>query len=57
MCEAVENYARGYAKEKSIQMAKKFFQEGAKFEMVLRCIEDISEEELREVYESVVGAN
>ena len=65
MCEAVENYAKEYAKEyaknhvkeKSLEVAKKLFQEGADFEMVLRCIEDISEEELREVYESVVGKN
>lgn len=61
MCEAVENYAKQYAenyvREKNIEMAKKLFQEGAGFGMVLRCIEDVSEEELRKVYESVVGKN
>ena len=65
MCEAVENYAKQYAKEyaknhvkeKSMKVAKKLFQEGVDFEMVLRCIEDVSEEELLKVYESVVGNN
>lgn len=51
MCEIVEDYAR----EQAAKHARKFFEKGASFEMVKECIDSLSEEVLRKIYESVKG--
>ena len=59
MCEVVENYAqqvaREVAQEQAEEHARKFFENGASFEMVKECIDSLSEEVLRKIYESVKG--
>ena len=51
MCEVIE----GYAREQAEKHARNFFEKGASFEMVKECIDSLSEEVLRKIYESVKG--
>lgn len=55
MCELVENYAKEYALEKAKEAAKELFVNGADFGIVLKSLKDISEEELRIIYNEVKG--
>ena len=51
MCEVVENYAKDQAE----RHARNFFENGVSFEVVKECIDSLSEEVLRKIYESVKG--
>lgn len=61
MCEIVENYAKEVAKEaakeasrgKEKSMAKKLFEMGVDFNVVLHSAENLSAEELRAIYEDI----
>lgn len=57
MCEIVDNYAKEVAeeavKEKNIETARKFLESGVNFEVVCRCVDSISLEELKNIYEDV----
>ena len=67
MCELVENYAKQYAekvakeaaeeaaKEAAMDNARKFFENGANYEMVRKSIPLLSDEELQEIYAESKG--
>ena len=54
VCELVENYAKQYAekvaKEAAMDNARKFFENGANYEMVRNSISLLSDEELQKIY-------
>ena len=53
MCAIMEDYAKEYAKESDKKTAKQLFENGAGFELVKASLTTLSEEELREIYNSV----
>ena len=55
MCEVVENYAKQVAEEQAERYARKLFERGVSFEIVKNSIDALTEEELKEIYESVKG--
>lgn len=55
MCEIVESYAQEVAREQAEKYARNLLLKGASFEMVKECIDSLSEEVLRKIYESVKG--
>ena len=59
MCEIVESYAQEVAQKAAREQAekhvRKLFEKGASFELVKECIDSLSEEILRKIYESVKG--
>ena len=55
MCEVVENYAKQEAEEQAERYARKLFESGVSFEIVKNSIDAFTEEELKEIYESVKG--
>ena len=55
MCEVVENYAKQVAEEQAERYARKLFESGVSFEIVKNSIDALTEEELKEIYESVKG--
>ena len=50
VCELVENYARQVAEQATKATAKRFFENGASYEMVRSSITSLSDEELQEIY-------
>ena len=58
MCEIVENYAREVAEEavkaENREMARKLLEKGVDFEIVCQSMENLSVEELKEIYKEVV---
>ena len=53
MCEIVENYAREVAEEAAKEAVRNLFENGATYHLVLSSIKNISEEELKTIYEEV----
>lgn len=57
MCDIVEEYARQRAEEAERTSARKFFENGATYEMVRASIDMLSDEELQSIYEKVTKEN
>ena len=55
VCELVENYATWRAKEEIKGNARRFFENGANYEMVRASITILSDEELQSIYAQVQG--
>ena len=51
MCEALDSWV----KEERMEIAKNFFESGASFELVKTSIKSLSEEELKKIYDEVMG--
>ena len=51
MCELVDNYVKERQIKKDKETAKKFFLNGASYELVRASIDSLMDEELREIYE------
>ena len=54
MCEIVENYAREVAEEAAKKAARNFLENGVDFQVVCKSISNLTEEELKEIYEEVL---
>lgn len=58
MCEIVENYVREVAEEavkaENREMTRKLLEKGVDFEIVCQSMENLSVEELKEIYKEVV---
>lgn len=55
MCDLVENYANGKAKEAAVDSAKTLFEKGVSYDVVRASITLLSDEYLKEIYEQVCG--
>ena len=55
MCEIVEEYAKEMAKEVMLGNIKRLFENGCSLEMVLACVNNIPQEDIRNLYEEVMS--
>lgn len=55
MCEIVESYAQEVVMERVEEIARGLFEKGVDFEVVKSSLKELTEEKLREIYESVKG--
>lgn len=53
MCELVDNFVKENIIEKSKEFAKRFFENGASYEVVRKSIDSLTDEELKEIFEQV----